>query len=1129
MNNYWYPTQARVDELSRELTELEPIAEAEAEHAAAHISSISDALTEARRVPGFPVRQIPQWMWLASQFRLHAGSPNGITTKAGAALLFLSRRINAGRASANDVQDLNWVLGSTLGYLSQLVDPADLRCCLSTEELSRIDEQVAHYAELSDFDQSAVRSAVTRQMDILRTFDSIGDLSGLEEKVEALFAASVSSQPEAKPAQAALRYLADEDDVVGDRSGLLGLVDDIYVIEWAYAAVEQQTRCLPILEVLLQRWPFVGDLALVDQGRGCLDRFSQYVVGASLYSLFSADEPGLLVLRETGAYPVIAAVMAAIESARLGARVSERDLGLNKGDPVTVSDGNQVFNATYQGKLNIGDRTLYRLGVRDRGTITVEEAILPYIARASLPHRLLSTGNSISVWKESRHIDPLKFLTGAKRIRPAQQESILFLGTKGKFDELVGGLKLLGTTAAALLGVRYVDSHHHAVDMTGSVADQPLIYACSDPSVAFDLVCAPPEHVRLWRVIVDGARLGRTLHAAITTAGKLARTKICIFTNLAEREATADLVSQGISQPWYVEDQDVETPPRSFRRLSPDIDIVTRLLSRHSNHWLASNSFHEIEDGFLESVAGCLSGRTRFERADPNSRLLDFAVSAFLQKSIAYPLGSPNVDDEMRLLGRSIAARASTLRQYDPTADKLYSLFHAFEEREMPVTDRSQHLTQIALHLEQDEVAGVVCRSSQIAETCRSASSQSPALSQLEWLNMEALRRQAPYGRLIVPGWLDRVAMRELVTNGYGAKLDLLFLPFERKWFNSTMSAMRRWERQLERSTVHRLRGLTEEIASSDHTSRRWRVQTDLRLTLPRVVDEIDTSVADDEPDIERIEARAIEALWDGTSRSVGGPATAKAQLVLLEEPGAYVLFPPAGQVIVLSEGDGSAPRNDKSAERQLLRIACDLEPGMVLALPVSGDRDLVDARADAFLQDADAVRKCADLWRTALKQYLVSQHNPFDAVAAAALHKRMAEFSKRMAAAGEPRQISTLGTWIYGTQTVAPRNYRHVVPLLAKLTADRELSERCDEVLQSIDLIYRARTRAAEAIIHDLFTGQIDPGASEIRFELDGHELLYNVHRVRRLAGVEEVPVELIGKVGNLSATPTNDRATAT
>jgi hypothetical protein len=92
------------------------------------------------------------------------------------------------------------------------------------------------------------------------------------------------------------------------------------------------------------------------------------------------------------------------------------------------------------------------------------------------------------------------------------------------------------------------------------------------------------------------------------------------------------------------------------------------------------------------------------------------------------------------------------------------------------------------------------------------------------------------------------------------------------------------------------------------------------------------------------------------------------------------------------------------------------------------------------------------------------------------------------------------------------------VVPLIAQLTKDTELGANLTEALRSIDLVYRAREHAAEAIVRELFSGQINLDSDELHFELGGTELTYSLHRVNRLAGIQEVPVEIIGQIGHLA-----------
>src|SRR5260370_6264861 len=87
----------------------------------------------------------------------------------------------------------------------------------------------------------------------------------------------------------------------------------------------------------------------------------------------------------------------------------------------------------------------------------------------------------------------------------------------------------------------------------------------------------------------------------------------------------------------------------------------------------------------------------------------------------------------------------------------------------------------------------------------------------------------------------------------------------------------------------------------------------------------------------------------------------------------------------------------------------------------------------------------------------------------------------------------------------------------MEKLTGDPDLQRRMPSVLQSIDQIYRARAQAADAIVRELLSGEIDVNSEELQFELNGTVVGYSLYRVRSLAGVQEVAIELIGNIGLL------------
>ena len=215
--------------------------------------------------------------WISVPVAPRSGSSPPI---AGAALCFLEKRISVGSLTEDAVQDLNWVLASTIQKLIDDLGPDTLRSCLSQQELSRIERRLSGYGRL-EFDPSVLRKRILSQLNNLSVLAVDPNLVSLAGKIEALFAAAARSDAKSNIARSALLYLADIADIVPDSYGLLGLFDDIYVIEWAYAVVEDQTRCLPLLEALIQKWPYVADLSIREGDPATLDRYNQYVAGVA--------------------------------------------------------------------------------------------------------------------------------------------------------------------------------------------------------------------------------------------------------------------------------------------------------------------------------------------------------------------------------------------------------------------------------------------------------------------------------------------------------------------------------------------------------------------------------------------------------------------------------------------------------------------------------------------------------------------------------------------------------------------------------------------------------------------------------------------------------------------------------
>ena len=749
MVQYWYPVQSRAQELSEELRRFEGIADQALADETAALEFVSGTLLEVSRRNDFPGHQLPRWTWVASVLRLHAPKRNQIATKCCAAIMHLSKVLGSGPLDEQKVQELNWVLNSTVGKLSQLLETNELRGYLSPAEILSIGRRLLHFLERPSFDFDSVQTAVSQRKEIMAGFGRLGLGSTVNEKIDALFSAAASRTDGTKiAARAALLYLAENDDVIDDRLGVLGLVDDLYVIEWAYAAVEKHTQLLPLLQAFLQGWPFAADLALMNGGSRHLDRYSQYVACACLYSLFRQSQSSTLVLREVGAYGLIAALLTAVQCSRHQAERLEKSIGSWRvGQPIIISDGADKFKATYLGATSIAGSPRVRIGVDGPGTITMDPSICPYLA-SSAEHSRLSTGKQIQSWFKDRHIDPLVHVTGVSRQIPKDQECILLLGPKQKLDRYLPHLQLLGSSPAALFGIKYVNSHFGVSDLPHSTTDTPFIYACSDADTAFDLIREPPGHVAKWSVIADGARLGRALSASLASEAEFAGQPILVLAELKEREATRELVSRDSSVVWYLEDSDVEVPPLAPVQVSAEVDSLDRFLSRQANHWSASMGFVDYTDEFLEGLAGCLKDRAF--RTDSDSGLLDYSLSTFVQKAIAYPLRDEALNSELLLQAETLAAQASVMRQYETSAGQLFELLTAFSSGKKSISDRGAELRWIGNETAEKDSVVVVCRSKAVAERTEAVASEFPELRSFRWSTIEQVREGAPFDRVVV-------------------------------------------------------------------------------------------------------------------------------------------------------------------------------------------------------------------------------------------------------------------------------------------------------------------------------------------------------------------------------------------
>ena len=564
---YWYPTQARASAIDAELCSLERLSGEQIRRLVEILPLISHTLGRALEIPGFPQHQIGQWTWVASQFRMLAAADEAGAVVAGTALNFLGKRVDTGKFEAATTQDLNWALDWPVRRLRGKMSLGGLRSCLTSSELIAIESCLAQFTSIPQSDADAIRLRVQRRLGELEALSLDVHIDRVGEKVDTLFAASARRDKEGAAARAALLYLADKDDAVGDTLGVVGLLDDVYVIDWAFAVVEGLSLSrLPLLLAFLDQWPFVADLALVCTSLMPLDRFSQYIACAGLNSLFDERQPGLLIVRESAGYGAIVAICAAVQCAAMQGNGLDAEIGKwRKGQPVIISDGQQRFNALFKGVEMLGDKPKIRLGVRGSGSsLTVDTSNSLYMACASAPHKQLCDGSTLLVWLKNRHLDPLVTLTGSSRRKWQQQECVLLLGPRHKLDDYFSCLRPFGDRGSPAWG---------QVCQRGPDPSRPGPW---DLRYAFHLCLQRSSDGIGSYYEATGARFGMAGDCGWRKGGTYAAglasgySQTCQLARLhhwgAPRTGGGCRLAQQRMSVWYLEDQDVEAFGPRLRR-----------------------------------------------------------------------------------------------------------------------------------------------------------------------------------------------------------------------------------------------------------------------------------------------------------------------------------------------------------------------------------------------------------------------------------------------------------------------------------------------------------------------------------------------------------------------------------
>ena len=1056
MQHFLYPKRSETQAINAKLNEqAEDIRNSPSEHGKL-VLEVARHMSDRKFLEQIPEHQMLGWLRIASAYRLSASTDSRRASVAAAALTMLMRKTPKATDSPDVLAELNWTLDQTLDWLELPLGGDWVRDCLSAAELGELEPYLTGGRKDTSFEREAVLRAIELQKSTIHAFAVLARLTNFDEKLDLLFKAAERDGEGADAARSALNYIGLVEDVVSDDKGLLGLLDDLYAVEWAYAVAEAHTLALPRLTQMLGDWPFLSSSFLMVGGK-VLDRYSQYVLGSCNQMI--GDGGGKVVLRDASSYATLAAISVGLMAGKDSDQRIDEIEKFPDGQPVILSAGHKRrLRVLYRGRSMIGAKEKIKLGVAGPGTLHLDDWASKYMFPSSGPHVRLSKGADVSIWAKEVRADALDFLSRSGGYQVADT-AVLLVAPRGKVESHLRSINCRGQPYASVFGASWITQSGAVEPLLGSLASHPLFFACSDAETAKDVLLDPPEGISSWAVVTDGGKQsGRLLD--LLKSEEIGDVPVLGVVDLAER---IDVSERNLC---LVEDHQVVPIADSIRGFGTS-DSLARALARQSNHWACDVNVIPVDVPLLDDLADA-SAILRDDDDDPMLASLRSGVRRLLIDAGRMPVPHAPLDESHRSRAGNLARCAEMLAQYEAAAKDVASILTSIQLDGLSYPDLLDE--GILSDLDSKEAPFAVVVGSRDEAKAASVALKS-AYSAGQAFTVEDALVAAPFEQVIVPGWFGAHSMRRLKMTPPGLKTTICLARFQRSWLDVSLRASERRERVLEHRTLEVLEKI-DSRAPKGREGPRWP-----KPAVPRVGVE---PTGDYAPEVDEIPVADLSSLANRLRPSAGTDLECLGIPVLLEEPGHYCLLPPNGTVFILP----SSRTANASAESELLRPVSALRPGSIFSMIGDEHRDLVDDFADFFLADASATRCTANMWRKPFKEAL--EDNPL-------VWRRLLE---RLAEAGVSRHEQTFRNWAE-SRIIAPRDYSAVIPAIAKVSHDPELLQKTEEIVSSISKIYMARTKGAEHLIQEVFSGEFDATGMVLETSVLGMSKTVQLHTV--------------------------------
>lgn len=1040
-----YPPRNRIEALNIEIDTVSKSIGTKVDGWETILPGISACLEAFAELPTTNGYQVLGWLRLAAIFRRKAIKGDDTARDALAALYFLNQSRKSWQVK-DKLRELNWVQDRALDLLGMNFEGGWIYNAITDEEMRSIQQSVLRISEVDKRCVSEIAQEISMQVETIRGLKIIADITDFDQKLEALIEAAGKKGLGSDMARAALVYLAKTDDVIPDDMGILGLLDDLYVIEWAFATVEEQAYGLPHLSSLQQRIPHL-ESSYLTAGGVMLDRFGQYVVG-NAQAVLESSQNDHIALRDAEVFlaPVVGAVtlVAMRENAQTGANARwEEGTILN-----LLNFGQRPERVRYLGhKVIAGDDKIV-LEVSSSGRLYLPANLAACMETSPRQdYKTLSNGSAVSAWQQHHSIDPLHFLLKG-RPRSDARRAVLVVAPRNLLEYYLPSLQCRGEAISKMVGATWVNGTEREEPMSQSVIDRAMIYACGSAMVARNLIENPPAGVTAFDLIAFSSQTYREINAEFAGREIPNLRMLCLadISELPGPPQDALVMEDNVVLPWSLR-------PRGFRQTDP----LARGLKRQYNHWIVDRRIRVFRNPALATINQFL--QDRHDDLEDDFVPIVPQLRGFLSDAGKMPRPGSSVSIKLQERAFALSKAAKVEALFDQS---LVGVARALDE----LSEKGEFSPDIFGNMiaNDGKPVTILCRSHQEAQETTVLLNKCGFYG--AGLTAPELFRISPVEHLVVPGWHGAETIRRLDTIVPAIKLDYLMFDFQEEWLERVTDGVRRRVRSFNTPIEHSNEG---HRPGGEEAQLVW--PTPAR-SKPMPSDDLSEFIPPTEkrPDLDGLFERINRSSEYGNDAKVSGTP------VILDDYSAYMFLPPHADLVLLNR-DASRPEDACIPVSQL-------REGDVFVRKDGSHRELFQELAPNYLRDPKSTLKMADMWRQPLKK------------AYAAGSVSWSNFRKQLAAAGLQRSDMAYRNWISG-QTVAPMNYLEVIPKICALSDDPEIQSSGEASAQAVSALYGARHKAADHIFEQLVKGTADPTTGKLRIEVGSTCIDLHLHRV--------------------------------